>query len=55
MTRLRSRQTESWGSIPGPEADFSPSSANAEVNKPYSYASILYFFRGHLCNFTLGA
>jgi len=41
MTRLRSRQPESRGSIPGPEADFLPLSASAEVNKPYTYASIL--------------
>jgi len=45
MTRLRSRQTESRGSNPGPEAYFSPSSASAEVNKPHSYASILIRFQ----------
>jgi len=41
MTRLRSRQTMCRGSIPGPEADFLPFSASAEVNKPHTYASIL--------------
>ena len=41
MARLRPRQPENRSSIPEPEADFSPSSASTEVNKPYSYASIL--------------